>query len=343
MLVRPAAAAEARPWSPIAAPTRLGNLLFWVLGCWALLSVLATPLAAEPLLVDLFFDVAENGFEAAGNGGLGMPLDNTAGAPSEVLIAGIPVRLGEHYGPADDGWRTIAGARGQHTMLIGDRLTMSSSFRVARTDFVADSAPGKVVASAATDLRYALEGWTLSVRPGLELARWETDLLQRDSSLEARLSKALGGGVSLASTVRYLWRDSTADQSDVEIAFGRLAVVCRLPQQVRLEMAYLVRQEIAAESTLGTGPSVAVMLPLIENVDLTARYDLTRTTRYQAAAQADALSWNRHHVGLGMTWAPGGASDIKLSAGYRYEHGGAAVAQRARANHAATVSFALHF
>lgn len=340
MLFHSAAALAGRPWGPVAAPLRLGNLLLWLLGCLAApLSASATPLAAEPLLVDFFFDLAEEGAADPE-----MPLDDTAGAPSEMLIAGIPVRLGEHYGPADDGWRTIAGARGQHTMLLGDELTTFSTFRVARTDFVADSAPGKVVASAATDLRYAHEGWTLAVRPGVELARWETNVLQRDSSIEARISKAVGGGVSLASTARYRWRDSTADPSHVEIAFGRFGVVCSLPQQVRLEMAYMVRQETAAESTRGMGPSIAVMLPLAENVDLTANYDLTRTTRrHAAAARSDGLSWNRHHVGLGMTWSPGEASDIKVSAAYRYDHGGAAVARRGRANHAGTVSFALNF
>jgi hypothetical protein len=297
----------------------------------------------EPLAVDVFFDLAGDALAEAGAG-----LDDGAPAASELLIAGIPLRISAQEDAADVGWRTVAGANGSYVVPITSQLSMTGRARVASTDFVDVATPDKAVASLATDFRYASGRWTFGLQPGVEVTRWATEIVQRDSILEGRAAMALGGGLSLATTGRYRWREATGDEAlEREIAFGRVGVVYMLPEQARMEMAYAARQETVHGAVVlrSVGPSTVVSLPLDPFVDLSASYAFTGTTHYDTAdAASDGEAQGQHRLGLAMTWDVGGEeADIDVSAAYSVELGRTAADGPDGLRHAATVSFALKF
>jgi hypothetical protein len=298
----------------------------------------------EPLAVDVFFDLAADDLaEAGANAG------DAAPAAGELLIAGIPLRISAQDDAADAGWRTVAGANGSYTMPITGQLSMVGRAQVVNTDFVDVHSPDKAVASLATDFRYASGRWTLGLQPGVEITRWETEIVQRDSTVEGRASMALGGGLSIATTGRYRWRQTTADEAlDREIASGRVGVVYRLPEAARLELAYATRVETAHDAAVlfSAGPSVFLSLPVDQAIDLSASYGFTETMHYEAADTTPGeQAQDQHRLGLAMTWDIGGdAADIDLSAAYAFELGSTVAGEPDDdSRHVATFSFAFSF
>jgi hypothetical protein len=298
----------------------------------------------EPLVVDVFFDLAADDLaEAGANAG------DAAPAASELLIAGVPLRISAQDDAADAGWRTVAGANGRYIVPITSQLSMVGRAQIVNTDFVDVHAPDKAVASLATDFRYASGRWTLGLQPGVEITRWETEIVQRDSTVEARASMAMGGGLSIATTGRYRWRQTIGNEAlDREIASGRVGVVYRLPDVARMELAYATRVETAHDTAVlfSAGPSVFLSLPVDETLDLSASYGFTETTHYEVAgATSGEQAQDQHRLGLAMTWDVGGdAADIDLSAAYAFELGSTAVGvPDDDSRHVATVSFAFSF
>lgn len=298
----------------------------------------------EPLAVDVFFDLAADDLAEAGAN-----FGDIAPAAGELLIAGIPLRFSAQDDAADGGWRTVAGANGRYTVPITSQLSMVGRAQVVSTDFVDAHAPDKAVASVATDFRYASGRWTLGLQPGVEVTRWETDVVQQDSTVEGRASMALGGGLSIATTGRYRWRQATGDETlDREIASGRVGIAYRLPEAARMEFAYAARVETARDSAVlfGAGPSVSLGLPVDQTLDLSASYGFTQTMHDEGAdATSGGHAQDQHRLGLAMTWDIGGdAADIDLSAAYAFELGGtAADVSDDESRHVATVSFAFKF
>lgn len=305
--------------------------------------------AVDPLSVDFFVDVADDDLAEAAAG------DGTS-STGEILIAGIPLRIDTRDEAAAGGWRMVAGGHGRYALPITDQLAMTSRVSFTRTDFV-DEVAGKAVASAATDFRYTGGGWVFGLQPSLNVTRWDTEIVERYTGIEARVSRKLTEHLTLASTGRYRWRGVAGGTApDLGIAFGRLGLACRLPRNIRLDMAYVVRQEIAESAlrggepsvTRGTGPSLALVLPgvglpLGGRVDVSVNYDYTVTARHDGAA-ASGHSRDLHRLGVGAKWDIGGpALDMDLTASYRLEHGGTAPAQRGEARHAGNVSVALSF
>jgi hypothetical protein len=243
----------------------------------------------------------------------------------------------------------VAGANGRYIVPITSQLSMVGRAQVVNTDFVDVHSPDKAVASLATDFRYATGRWTFGLQPGVEITRWETDVVQRESSVEGRASMVLGGGLSIATTGRYRWRQTTADGAlDREIAFGRVGVVYKLPDAARMELAYATRVEMARDTAVlfSAGPSISLSLPVDETIDLSASYGFTETKHYEAAGTTSGdQAQDQHRLGLAMTWDVGGeATEIDLSASYAYELGSTAVGvPDDHSRHVGTVSFAFKF
>lgn len=306
--------------------------------------VAAAPAQADPvgpLAIDFFVDLADGTFAAPSEASM-----DGAAAADAVLMDAFPVRITDS---ADGGWRMVAGATGRYTVAVTEQLQMTTRVGLTTTDFVDVSTPDKAAMSANTEFRYASNGWTVALQPGLEIVRRNTELTQRDAVLDARLSKAIAYGVSLSSTARYRWRDGLArNAADHEIATGRLGFIYRQPDQPRIDMTYVVRQEVAKTAsaahqptTVSVGPSFVLALPLGETIDLTANYDFIDTDH--RAADGGTNARYQHLLGMRMSWdiAPD-LSGIQLQANYRCELSGATGSQ-GEARHAGTVSLALNF
>jgi hypothetical protein len=302
--------------------------------------------ALGPPALDFFFDLVGDGLAEAD------PIDGQAAR--RMLIAGIPLTIDARENEASAERRMTAGAKGQYSLYIADAVAVVGQARIAGTEFVDAETPGMAVASAGADFRYATRGWKFGFKPGFEALHEATGIAREDSILEGRLSKAIGGGLSLAATGRYRWRESFASgEPDRQIAAGRVGFASQLPHDMRLDLAYVGRQEVAiagpdaavCETIRSLGPSIALALPLHHSLDLSANYDFTAQTRYVEAADGQA-GWRTqdelHRLNLALSWALGGDPDaMQLSAAYRYEHGGADQPEDER--HAGTVSLAVFF
>lgn len=287
----------------------------------------AIPARAEgprPFALDFYIDMSDDILAEAG-----LDPGEDLIAAREVMIAGLPLTVGGHEGTIDGGWHTVAGGTGRYRAILADGLSMTSTLRAARTDFL-DDRTGKAVGIATTDFRYATGSWLFGLQPSAEITRWDNDVTQQDAIMEARLSRALASGLSLASTARYRWREMIGgDARDGELASGRVGLAGQLPGDARLDLAYVVRREIAfaqggdarANGTLNAGPTLAIALPLGGTIDLRGNYEFTETTRYdEIDPNQNGQTRQQHRIGLAASWDVGGDDfDIEVSASYRYE------------------------
>lgn len=317
---------------PIAGLRGLGIALLLAVAPWSA----AQAAAPDGLIVDLFFDLADEAFaEPSALAADLMPADGV------LQIAGIPLRLGT--GHADAGWRTVAGANGSYVLPTGGPIGVVAKARVARTDFYDAEAPGKSSAAAATDFTYALDGWTLGLEPGLEIARWDSERTRWDARVDGRFSRPIIDRLSLAGRAQYRWYQVRGiDPADGEVVSGRLGLICELLGPVRLNLAYAVQHEAvttlgnAGPNTVGSaGPSVAVTLPLGEDIGFSATYDLTTTHR--SGAETESVTQRLHRLVAAVTWDIG-LDMAALSARYSFEN-----AAHASAYHAGMVNFGLSF
>ncbi|GIK97670.1 MAG: hypothetical protein BroJett029_18790 [Alphaproteobacteria bacterium] len=278
----------------------------------------------RPFALDFYVDMSDDILADAG-----IEPGEDLIAAREVMIAGLPLIVGGHEGAIEGGWHTVAGGTGRYRAILADGLSMTSTLRAARTDFI-DDRTGKAVGAATTEFRYATGSWLFGLQPSAEITRWDTEVTQQDAVIEARLSRAIAGGLSLASTARYRWREMIGgDATDRELASGRIGLAGRLPGDARVDVAYVVRQEIAfaqnggalANGTLNAGPTLAIALPLGGTIDLKGNYEFTETRRYDEADPIrDGQTQQQHRLGLAASWDVGGEDfDIELSASYRYE------------------------
>lgn len=307
--------ARIRPWLGRRWPGHLGAAALAV----ALLGSPARAEPASPLAVDMFFRVAGDYLAEVSPYREGQ--DDRDAAPQEMQIGGIPLRLGE--GSVGDDWRSMTGVNGSYTLPITGRLTAVSRVRFARTDYVDDEAIDRSTASAGTEFRYVDGPWTLGVTPSLEIIRWDSSVMQQEPALEARISRALGGKLTLTGSAQYRLRSSTNPEPDREIAVGRTGFVYRLPAQINLDVGYVVRQETVRPQLASaqrdvirrTGPSMLLAAPLAESLDLNLDYNLTDTIRSNATNQDTE---RQHQLGLRARWDVGGEiADIDMSAGYQ--------------------------
>jgi hypothetical protein len=292
--------------------------------------------APEGLIVDLFFNLADGTFAEPGALPEGlMPEDG------ELQIAGIPLRI--NAGVADAGWSTVAGGNGRYVLPGGGPIGVVAKARVTRTDFFDTGAPGTSAAMAATDFSYAQDGWTLGLEPGVEIVRWDSRKTRWDARLDSRFSRALVEGLSLAGRAQYRWFQVRGlDPVDGRIVSGRLGFICALFAPMRLDVAYIMQHEVVTDlddpglNGLSTsGPSVAVTLPLGENLDFSATYDLTATHR---TSETESVSRRLHRMVAAMTWDLGLDFVSSLSARYSFEN-----PSDARAYHAGMVNFGMTF
>jgi hypothetical protein len=306
---------------------------------------------AEQPPIDFFFDLAgENLAEAGIDPGDGTPLR------SGIEIGGIPLQVGVDDGATDLGWHMVAGARGRYRLDLTDGLAVIAKGSATRTTFFDGAVPGRAAAAGSTDFRFAAGGWTLGLKPGFEVTRWESGLLREDGSVEARIARGIIGGLSLATSARYRWRLATGPGAlGSEAAAGRFGLTWRLPEEGRMELAYSARREAwrAAGSSacrddavaLSTGPSVALALPLDSVLDLNASYAFTETVGTNADAAAGMVAagtQDLHQLGVALTWDVGGAlADLQLSAAYRYER--QSLDGQDEDRHAATLNLAVGF
>ncbi len=302
--------------------------------------------ALAPPPVDFFFDLVGDRLADADSG--------EADAARRMQIAGVPVRVDASEGDAEADRRMTAGASGRYALHFADALSMVGRAKIAGTDFIDEETPAAAVASAGADFRYAGGGWTFGLKPGFEAVHEETGFAQRDSLVEGRASKAIADGLSVAAAGRYRWRQTTEGEAQGrEIASARLGLASQLPHDLRLDLAYVGRREIVeAELDYGQpsvirnlGPSVALALSLNRAVDVSATYEFTERSSYEAAdGQPGWLSQDQHRLNLALTWELGGDPDaMQLSAGYRFENISASAADEAGARHAGTVNFAVFF
>lgn len=303
---------------------------------------------ARPLAIDFFVDMSDDILADAG-----LEPGNDVVTDREIMIVGVPLKVGAREGAVDGGWHTVAGGTGRHRTILADGLAMTSTVELARADFIDDRA-GRVVASAATDLRYAYGSWLLGLQPGVEISRWDTDVMQRDSVVDGRISRAIAGGLSLATTGRYRWRQMIGGEAaDREIASGRIGIAGRLVDDARMDLAYVVRREtvsaghgtVQPNGTLNAGPTVAVVLPLGGTMDLSANYEFTETTHHDAADPIrDGQSRQLHRLGLAASWDVGGHDfDVELAAAYRYECTSAIAGDEDSLRHRGSVTLAMPF
>ena len=302
--------------------------------------------ALAPPPIDIFFDVVGERLTDANAG--------EANAPRKMQIAGVPVRVDASEGDAEADRRMTAGASGRYALQFADALSMVGRAKIAGTDFIDEETPAAAVASAGADFRYAGGGWKFGLKPGFEAVHEETGFAQRDSLVEGRALKAIADGLSVAATGRYRWRQTTEGEAQGrEIASARLGLASQLSQDVRMDLAYVGRQEIV-EAGLdygqpsvirNLGPSVALALSLNRAIDVSATYEFTERSSYEAAdGQPGWLSQEQHRLNLALTWALGGDPDaMQLSAGYRFENISASAADEAGDRHAGTVNFAVFF
>lgn len=306
-----------------------------------LLAVLTSPVRAEsgPLAVDFFLHLADGPLTGLEPGAV-----DGAAVADDMLFGAIPLRvIGEEEGGS--GWRMVAGATGRYTVPLTHRLTMIARAGLTTTDFIDRNTPDRAVTTGATEFRYTRAGWTVGLQPGLEIVQRRASITQRDSSIEARLAKTFGDGISIATSGQYRWRE-LADSAapDREIAVARLGLAYRKPQWPHVDTAYMVRREVAqtdlpgaqAHGALSMGPSVNIALPLGEAVDLVGSYDFTRTVHHVGDGPS------RHLLDLGLSWSLQDiAPDMRLSATYRCEVIQGTGDQDPR--HAGTVNFAFNF
>jgi hypothetical protein len=296
--------------------------------------------------VDFYFDLVGDRLADADS--------DAADSEHRMLIAGVPVRVNGREGDAETDRRMTAGANGRYVLNFADALHMVGKAKIAGTDYIDEQTPAAAVASAGADFRYATAGWTLGLKPGVEAIREETGFAQRDSLIEGRASKAIAPGLSIAATGRYRWRTTAEGEAmDREIASARIGFASQLRPDMRMDVAYVGRQEtLDAWAEYGQssvihshGPSFAVALSLDPTVDLSANYEFTDRSSYDAAEDAPAWrSEDQHRLNLALTWELGGNPDaMRLSTGYRFEHVGASAGDRAGARHAGTVNFAVFF
>lgn len=309
----------------------------------ALLASPARAAPADPLVVDMFFRVAGDYLAEVGPYRDGQ--DDRDDTPHEMLIGGIPLRLGE--GSVGDDWRSMTGVNGSYTLPIAGGLTAVSRVRFARTDYVAEQVVDRSTASAATEFRYVDGPWTLGLTPSLEIIRWDSDVLQREPALEARVARGLGGKLTLTGSAQYRLRASTDPEPDRAIAVGRTGFVYRLPARIKLDVGYVVRQETVRPQLAatphsvirGTGPSMLVAAPLAESLDLNVDYAVTDTVRSTAANQE---SERQHQLGVRARWDVGGdEADIAMTAGYQL--GRLETETAAETHHAGKMSLRLTF
>ena len=302
----------------------------------------ADPFGPPP--VDFFFDLVGDRLADA------EPIDRD---PARMRIAGVPLRFDAREGGEEAEQRLTAGASGRYALQFAHEFGMVGSARIAGTDFIDDRTPGAAVASAGADFRFAAGGWSLGLKPGLEVMRQESGFAQRDSVVEGRASKAIGRGLSMAATGRYRWRETIdGEELDRRIASGRLGFASQLPHDLRMDVAYVGRREVVEHGLefgqpseiRSLGPSIAVGLPLEPDLDLSANYEFSERAAYEAA-DGDP-GWRReelHRLSIALTWALGGDPDaVRLSAGYRLEHGGQP-ADQAQTRHAGTLDLAVFF
>ncbi len=317
---------------PLAGLRGLGIALLLAVAPWSA----ARAAAPDGLIVDLFFDLADETFaEPSALAAELMPADGV------LQIAGIPLRLGT--GHADAGWRTVAGADGRYVLPTGGPIGVVAKARVARTDFYDAEAPGKSSAAAATDFTYALDGWSFGIEPGLELARWDSERTRWDARVDGRFSRPIIDRLSLAGRAQYRWYQVSGDgPADGKVVSGRLGLICELLGPVRLNLAYTVQQEVVAtpgdadpNDTSSAGPSVAVTLPLGEDIGFSATYDLITTHR--SGVETESVTERLHRLVAAVTWDLG-LDMTSLTARYSFEN-----QARAAAYHAGMVNFGLSF
>lgn len=291
--------------------------------------------------VDLFIDLA------------GDDLGDAMQTGTAPIVDGIPLNVGVAEDPGAEGWHMVAGARGSYTLGLGNGLDLVARGNATRTTFFDDPIQDHAGATGATEFRLQRGPWQFGLTPGLAVTRWTAGAMQRDGTLDGRVSRPITDDLSITASGRYRWRVADGTESfQSEATGGRIGFTYRLAP-ARFELAYAARREAwsagsgygGPDATFAHGPSLSAAMPLDRDLKLSASYKFTETTNEGGFDTADSID-RLHQLNLGLVWDIGGVvgafSEVALSFKYLYEHT-STTASASQALHAGTVNLAVGF